>query len=75
MVFYILDAESILNNIVALLIVIPIDESEQFVYTFCEKLTKAPTLRMANICFRVYVLKLYNIYWDLFNVYLALNLW
>lgn len=47
------DAESILNNIVALLIVIPIDASKQFVYTFCEKLTKAPTLRMANICFRV----------------------
>lgn len=51
--FYPLDAESVLNNIVALLIVFPIDAIEQIVYTFCEKLTKAPTLRMANICFRV----------------------
>jgi len=47
------DAESILNNIVALLIIIPPNESEHFVLTFCDKLTKAPTVRMANVCYRV----------------------
>lgn len=47
------DAECTLNSIVSLLIMVPMGESEQLVHTFCEKLTKAPSPKMAAVCLKV----------------------
>ncbi|KAG8181428.1 hypothetical protein JTE90_018895 [Oedothorax gibbosus] len=47
------DAECTLNSIVSLLIMVPVAESEPLMNTFCEKLTKAPNLKMACVCFKV----------------------
>lgn len=47
------DAEVVLNSIVSLLVVIPVDRSESLIYNFCEKLTKAPNTKLAMVCQRV----------------------
>nr|XP_042905598.1 eukaryotic translation initiation factor 3 subunit M [Parasteatoda tepidariorum] len=47
------DAECTLNSIVSLLIMVPQTESEPLVHTFCEKLTKAPSSKMAAVCLKV----------------------
>lgn len=47
------DAECVLNSIVSLLILIPQDLCENLIHAFCEKLTKAPSLKMGHVCLRV----------------------
>ncbi|GIX84777.1 eukaryotic translation initiation factor 3 subunit M [Caerostris extrusa] len=47
------DAESTLNCIVSLLIMVPPTESEPLVSLFCEKLTRAPSLKMGCVSFKV----------------------
>ncbi|GFS32887.1 eukaryotic translation initiation factor 3 subunit M [Nephila pilipes] len=47
------DAECTLNSIVSLLIMVPQSESEPLVNLFCEKLTRAPSLKMGCVSFKV----------------------
>ncbi|PRD34352.1 UNVERIFIED_CONTAM: eif3m [Trichonephila clavipes] len=47
------DAECTLNSIVSLLIMVPQSESEPLVNLFCEKLTRAPSLKMGCVAFKV----------------------
>ncbi|XP_055953515.1 eukaryotic translation initiation factor 3 subunit M-like [Argiope bruennichi] len=47
------DAECTLNSIVSLLIMVPQTESEPLVNLFCEKLTRAPSLKMGCVAFKV----------------------
>ncbi|XP_054717631.1 eukaryotic translation initiation factor 3 subunit M-like [Uloborus diversus] len=47
------DAECTLNSIVSLLIIVPPNESEGLVHTFCDKLSKAPNPKMAAVCLKV----------------------
>lgn len=47
------DAECTLNSIVSLLIMVPQVNSESLVYVFCEKMTKAPNVKMAYNCLKV----------------------
>jgi len=46
------DVESVLNSIGSLLVMVPVDRSENLILSFCEKLTKAPAPRVAVICLR-----------------------
>lgn len=47
------DTESMLNSIVSLLVTVDVDKSENLILSFCEKLTKAPTTKLASVCLRV----------------------
>jgi len=47
------DADCTLNSIVSLLIMVPQAQSEPLVNMFCEKLTKAPSPKMAAVCLKV----------------------
>ncbi|GAB6021600.1 Tango7p [Chamberlinius hualienensis] len=56
------EVESVLNGIVSLLVAVHPDHSESLFIAFCEKLMKAPNVKLANVCLRV-----------LNNLYLSLD--
>jgi len=47
------DVESVLNSIVSLLVMIPVERSENLILSFCEKLSKVPTNRLGLTSLRV----------------------
>jgi len=47
------DTESVFNGIVSLVVMVHVDQSENLILTFCDKLTKAPSTKLALVCMRV----------------------
>jgi len=47
------DVESVLNSVVSLLVMIPVERSENLILSFCEKLSKVPTNRLGLTSLRV----------------------
>ncbi|XP_012280048.1 eukaryotic translation initiation factor 3 subunit M [Orussus abietinus] len=47
-----IEIETVLNDIVSILVVIPIDRTENLILAFCEKLTKAPGYKLGFVCLK-----------------------
>ncbi|XP_069680401.1 eukaryotic translation initiation factor 3 subunit M [Periplaneta americana] len=47
------EIESILNGIVSMLVLIPVERAENLILAFCEKLTKAPGYKLGMVSLRV----------------------
>lgn len=47
------EVESVLNDIVSLIVIIPLERSENITLAFCEKLAKAPGQALGLVCLRV----------------------
>ncbi|CAH1114228.1 unnamed protein product [Psylliodes chrysocephalus] len=46
------DVEMVLNDIVSIMVLIPLDRSENIILAFCEKLTKAQGQKLGLVCLR-----------------------
>lgn len=46
------DIENMLNDIVSILIHIPVERAENLILAFCEKLKKAPGLKLGSVCLK-----------------------
>nr|CAH7729179.1 unnamed protein product [Callosobruchus chinensis] len=46
------DVEMVLNDIVSIMVLIPLERSENLILAFCEKLTKAPGQKLGVVCLR-----------------------
>ncbi|KAJ8914603.1 hypothetical protein NQ315_017308 [Exocentrus adspersus] len=46
------DVEMILNDIVSIMVLIPLERSENIILAFCEKLTKAQGAKLGQVCLR-----------------------
>ncbi|XP_066998785.1 eukaryotic translation initiation factor 3 subunit M [Anabrus simplex] len=47
------EIESVLNSIVSMLVLIPVERAENLILAFCEKLTKAPGYKLGMVALRV----------------------
>lgn len=47
------EIEGVLNSIVSMLIMVPVEKSENLILSFCEKLSKAPSNRLGVVCLKV----------------------
>jgi len=47
------EVEAVLNDIVSIMVFIPLEKSENIILAFCEKLTKAPGQKLGLVCLRV----------------------
>ncbi|XP_018318614.1 eukaryotic translation initiation factor 3 subunit M [Agrilus planipennis] len=46
------EVETVLNDIVSIMVLIPMERAENIILAFCEKLTKAPGQRLSEVCLR-----------------------
>lgn len=46
------EIETILNDIVSIMILVPSERAENIVLAFCEKLTKAPGYKLGLVCLK-----------------------
>lgn len=47
------EVEAVLNDIVSIMVFIPLEKSENIIMAFCEKLTKAQGPKLALVCLKV----------------------
>lgn len=52
------EVESVLNDIVSIMVLVPMERAENIILAFCEKLTKAPGQKLLLASLRAYVLSL-----------------